>query len=154
MKTPEKIKKGLAMCQPGADCWQCPYTLYECSKHQMEKDALAYIQQLEAGIDHAEKVARECARSITENLDKLQSRLAQVERERDAAVADVRNAKWFLCHVCKKYYRPDPTVRHYACKALGEFSDFRVNDEEESFIAHCGRFEWRGVCPENTKEEP
>ena len=53
MKTPDEIKKGLAMCTHGADCSQCPYTLYECSKNQMEQDALAYIRQLEAERDAA-----------------------------------------------------------------------------------------------------
>ena len=48
MKKPEEIKKGLSMCTHGADCGQCPYTLLECSRNQMEQDALALIQQLEA----------------------------------------------------------------------------------------------------------
>lgn len=47
-KTPEESKKALEMCQHGADCKHCPYTLLECARNQMEKDVLAYIKKLEA----------------------------------------------------------------------------------------------------------
>ena len=74
MKKPEEIKKALACVCERPDCENCSYaekvndeefgkTLrFHCS--EIYADALAYIQQLE-------------------------SRLAQVERERDAAVADL-----------------------------------------------------------------
>lgn len=124
MKTPEEIKKGLTICTHGSDCSRCTYTLLECSKNQMQKDALTYIQHLE-------------------NL------LTQATTERVALLADLVNAKWFLCHVCKNYYRPDPVIRHYECKALGKFSDFIDGDCDS--IIHCGKFDWRGVCAENSK---
>lgn len=67
-------------------------------------------------------------------IKQLESRLAQVERERDAAVADLTHVK--DCGVCKK------------------FDDRKTC----SFIIPCvyggkKHFEWRGVCPENAKEE-
>ena len=92
-KTPDEIKKGLECCHVGdCECERCPYQKANSCMHWLKQDALEYIQQLEAGIDHAEKVAMECAKSITENLDKLVSRLAQVEQERDAAVEAVAQA--------------------------------------------------------------
>lgn len=139
MKTPDEIKKGLECCIPRdyeSTCRKCPYSRDDSSAEciaDLEKDALDYIQQLE-------------------------SHLAQVERERDAAVQDVSNAKWMLCHVCKNYYRPDPTVRHYACKVLGEFSEFLSPSDfaEEGYdpISFCSKFAWRGVCEENTHDQP
>lgn len=138
MKTPEEIKKGLECCGTTivegrrTTCnAQCPYA-YEgiFCRNVLHGDAKSYIVQLEAGIDHAEKVTRECEKSITENLDKLQSRLAQVERERDAAVNDLNKAMLLdeaeFCTFCKNIKKP---------------------------YCHSCEFEWRGVCPENTKEE-
>ena len=49
MKSPDEIKKGLECCNKG-NCKKCPYRESEhidCQE-QMQKDALAYIQQLEA----------------------------------------------------------------------------------------------------------
>lgn len=73
MKTPEEIKKGLeCCCKPigfGECSKACPYDddeideIYNCTS-DLSADALAYIQQLEI-------------------------RIAQVERERDAAVYDL-----------------------------------------------------------------
>lgn len=139
MKTPEDIKKGLECCGTTivegrrTTCnAQCPYT-YEgiFCRNVLHGDTKSYIVQLEEGIDHAEKVTRECAKSITENLDKLQSRLAQVERERDAAVADLR-----IYAGCK------------ACK----FGDLKFPNDCMDCIRMCN-WQWRGVCPENTKGE-
>ena len=108
MKTPEGIKLGLQHCSvSGIDtCVNCPYDdgHIDCAKDK-NNDALAYIEQLE-------------------------SRLAQVERERDAAVNDLDKAlnldEVDDCHFCKHIKKPTC----YECK-----------------------WEWRGVCPENTKEE-
>lgn len=107
MKTPDEIKKGLYHC--GADdvgCTGCSYNKKNVMcEGNMEIDALTYIVTLE-------------------NL------LAQVERERDAAVRDLAKAMSLDgvedCSFCKNIKKPycDP------CK-----------------------WEWRGVCTENTKEE-
>lgn len=73
MKTSEEIKKGLYGC-PDELCHICPYEdVGNCMEICME-DALAYIQQLE-------------------------SRLAQAERERDAAVRELKIAE--DCYNCK-----------------------------------------------------
>ena len=69
-RTPEEIKKRLQRCKNNTYCDDCP-SEYHC---QIEADALAYIQQLE-------------------------SRLAQVERERDALMHDLANsAPCFACY--------------------------------------------------------
>lgn len=55
MKTPEEIKRGLECCVVDVDrvarCGDCPYAA-ECGVGvvELESDALAYIQQLEARI--------------------------------------------------------------------------------------------------------
>ena len=110
MKTPEEIKKGLELCSVGnmRECMQCPYPIgFECFEQPM-KDALAYIQQLE-------------------------SRLAQVERERDAAVKDCSR---FPCATCSDKENGDLCHHCNVCR-----DTTRTN------------YEWRGVCPENSKEE-
>lgn len=45
MKTPEEIKKGLAICTEDTSCRDCPYN--NENYMQLERDALTYIQQLE-----------------------------------------------------------------------------------------------------------
>ena len=72
-------------------------------------------------------------------IQQLESRLAQVERERDAAehdlhlLADGEGA----CNVCARFdegYIPTPPHCRYACDDV------------------C--FRWRGVCEENTHDQP
>lgn len=115
-KTPEEIKKALYLCSESGcpDCNKCAYDGNENCLEDKSKEALAYIQQLE-------------------------SRLAQVERERDAAVADIRKASSFLCRVCTKNDWPN-------C-AAGR------NNLYSDDVVECEDFEWRGVCEENTTPE-
>lgn len=47
MKTPEEIKNGLQICIADKSCRDCPYNNGNCYM-QIVRDALAYIQQLEA----------------------------------------------------------------------------------------------------------
>jgi hypothetical protein len=57
MKTPEEVKKGLWCCQAqySASCGKCPYSNdgRDCGRNgvQIMKDALTYIQQLEAELE-------------------------------------------------------------------------------------------------------
>ena len=58
MKTPEEIKKGLEICIADKSCRDCPYNNGNCDM-QLERDALAYIQQLENHIGElTEKVSQ------------------------------------------------------------------------------------------------
>lgn len=78
MKTPDDIKKGLFCCWEDG-CATCPYDddcTMEANFESLAKDSLDYTNQLE-------------------------SRLAQAERERDAAVADLMTASMNLCSACK-----------------------------------------------------
>ncbi|MBR4930401.1 MAG: hypothetical protein IKZ00_06320 [Bacteroidaceae bacterium] len=112
MKTPEEIKKGLGCCfaDNQHDCKNCAYAemvkdeefgetfFYHCG--EIDKDALAYIQQLETELDD-EKNKNEIL--IFDN-DKLMEEIAQVERERDAAVADFTqyvNYGEHECNLCR-----------------------------------------------------
>lgn len=130
MRTPEEIKKGLDACLPRWNGKELTVNCDDCAyKHEgfwcrniLFKDAVTYIQQLEADNESKQK-----------RIDELESRLVQAERERDAAMDDARNGT--MCDTCKhnnsKDYLNKPC---YKC------------DEAFSY------WEWRGVCPENTKE--
>ena len=78
-------------------------------------------------------------------MDQLKSRLAQVELERDAAVADLEKYKG--CGTCK-------------------FQDVQFECDDYQSCAECDNtdcpcygisvddcWQWRGVCEENTKED-
>lgn len=112
-KTPEEIKKAILCAVPCNEC------AYEADSEKPEG----------------------CSWSVTDDtlalIQRLESRLAQVERERDAAVVDIRLMAFnVLCNMCARFdegYIPIPPHCKYA------------NDGK------C--FRWRGVCPENTKEE-
>lgn len=109
MKKPDDIKKGLFCCWEDG-CATCPYDddcTMEANFEQLAKDSLAYIQQLE-------------------------TRLAQVERERDAAKNDILKG----CGTCK--YNQRRCINTEICSY--------TNDGMSGY-------EWRGVCSENTKEE-
>ena len=111
MKTPEEIKKGLESCNSD-ECHgnhtDCPYVESDMCMSFITGDALAYIQQLEA-------------------------ELADVKRERDAAVRDMTYVT--RCESCKHY-----------CVDIGGFPC------NKCAVVHKGAgimWEWRGLCSEN-----
>jgi len=73
-------------------------------------------------------------------VSQLKSRLAQVERERDAALKDIANTCWSCAnaqpHQLSKFL--------YSCPYLKGKAGVRTQ---------CENWQWRGVCPENTKED-
>lgn len=119
MKTPDEIKKGLEHCSTKKPCTSCPMW-DECKEAASLKplwdNALAYIQQLESA--NAE----------------LLTRCERLERERDAAVADIPRA----CGYCKWY-----GVNHNGC--LPECKN--PNGCWNISGINTG-FEWRGVKEE------
>lgn len=133
MKTPEDIKKGLRRCEGKSQCDWCSL-IRECEE---DEAALAYIEQLEAAVEFYSNTTQ----MLDAKIEKLESRLAQVERERDAAVHDVRSlcaTNYFsgdYCEYCK-YREPDGQCFHDCIPYSNEWG-----------------WEWRGICPENTKEE-
>ena len=102
------------------------------------KDALTYIQQLEAALDD-EKNKNEIL--VFDN-DKLMEELTQLEQEKDAAVADLSDR----CQYCK----------NISCDDEDENSPCKDCMQRKGGVPFAPmvrtKFEWRGVCPENTKE--
>ena len=72
---------------------------------------------------------------LFEAASQVKSRLDQVERERDAAISDLRHAA--DCDTCK----------HQILNG-GWYVSNNCMD-----CSHGSSYEWRGACPENTKEE-
>lgn len=74
MKTPDEIKKGLARCKNVASCERC-LNAYSCD---LEADALAYIQQLEAAhrTEYCEDADYDCV-----ELGKARKRIAELEAQ-------------------------------------------------------------------------
>ena len=114
MKTPEDIKKGLELCSADYGNLNCNKCTYESDPYsascitELEKDALAYIQQL--------------------------------ERERDAAVAQLKEvdvSSYFECAHCKHEELCDSPV--WPCNDC---------DNEECPCHTCSEgsnWQWRGV---------
>lgn len=113
MKTPEEIKKGLA---------EAPHVKYVVD--DQSRDDVHY-ERYGVAIGY---ILRD---QIYTYITQIESRLAQVERERDAAVADLRI--YAGCKVCK-------------------FGDLKFPNDCMDCIRMCN-WQWRGVCEENTKEE-
>lgn len=117
MKTPDERKEFLQKLRIAAS--EADDLLTSC-------DATDLLDGLE--------VARDFMFEAAAVIERLESRLAQVERERDAAVRDL-NCFW-KCAICKKFTRPVDKCPHYReCGLSYKF------------------WQWRGVCPENTKED-
>lgn len=109
-KTPDEIKKGLECCSNTTveSCGECPY-------HTKEDYSAV------------------CIVHLTKDAKAL---LAQVERERDAAVHDMENYAGYGA-ICKHFDND--------CPHIVEGCPLWPSD--------CESYEWRGVCEENTKEE-
>lgn len=115
MRSPDEIKKGMTCCLTRwevdhlASCHtDCPYRSEGIwCRNVLMADIKAWNKQLE-------------------------SRLAQVERERDAAVDDCSR---FPCATCSDQVNGDLC---YNCNVCNDTT--RTN------------YEWRGVCEENTKD--
>ena len=79
-------------------------------------------------------------RSCVSYIHHLESRLAQVERERNAALKDIANTCWSCANA-----KPHQISKFlYSCPYLKGKAGVRTQ---------CEHWQWRGVCEENTKEE-
>ena len=59
MRNPEEIKKGLKHCDKHGDrpdCGDCPYYCENGCMDTVVRDALEYIEQLEAGVERVYKL--------------------------------------------------------------------------------------------------
>ena len=128
MKTPDEIKKGLFCCWEDG-CATCPYD-DDCTMGEnfmdVAKDAIAYIQQLE-------------------------SRLAQVERERDSAVGDLQEAArdGAVCTACKhdEEFAEACAEADFDCKQCKQTCMCKTCNANSNY-------EYRGLCEENTHDQP
>lgn len=134
-RMPDEIKKGLE-CD---DCKSCPYgerNNNDGDNHcgEVEGDALALIQQLEAELEDMTtryKIADDCAKKKGEMNEKLYAELTAVKAERDAAVEDLQMG--VCCGTCA-------------------YDDTDVNDQPCATCARAttfGNWEWRGVRKED-----
>ena len=85
MKTQDEIKKGLNICGYDQCSYDCPY-LDNCHMDdvisELASDALEYIQQLE------------------NHIGELTEKVAQLEKERNALLDDLREADMTMCNHC------------------------------------------------------
>lgn len=117
MKTPEETRKELEHCRLGKPCVDCPYD---------RRDFPYCVARLMEGADTC--------------ITQLEQRLAQVERERDAAVREWKRTKMdseSMCWTCKHAL----VISSCRCRCVSPVPC----DEGENW-------EWRGVCEENSKE--
>ena len=123
MKTPDEIKKGLEVCSKDkCVCDECEFGGNVWKWRKLMGDALAYIQQLE-------------------------TRLAQVERERDAAVAEIKRMEGKAKELLE-------TEIHDAILRELPYSDYMdFINQVEQICNYQFEDEWRGVCEENTPDE-
>lgn len=82
---------------------------------------------------------------VLKAVDQLKSRLAQVARERDAAVADLKSVD--EKYEALKSMIDDVTFNH---EPYGLYLDFR--EAADAMVEHEHADVWRGPCPENTKD--
>lgn len=126
MKTPDEIKNGLRGCADKGNCEWCSLAR-ECEE---DADALAYITQLEKNYDGLDELFRD---AVVER-NELAKRLAQLEREKQAMLRDMQ--MYSMCGACKHFVDGKKCPMYDDCD-----------------YAKVGRFEWRGICPENTKDD-
>lgn len=72
---------------------------------------------------------------ILQAANQVKSRLAQVERERDAAFADINRC----CGTCKHFQNEEDDCDAEECIGSGSYNE-------------PSGWEWRGVCAQNTEE--
>jgi hypothetical protein len=149
METPEKIKNGLEHCiETGMRCHMCDYVV-RCLKvvrgKPIMQDALALIQQLEA--DNASK---------DERIQMLEAGLAQWEdvAASPGAVEDMARENYRLTQELEAVKRErDAAV--YALESIATGRESKCahcvhSSDRNCFVCWGERWQWRGVCPENT----
>lgn len=137
MKTPNEIKQGLKFCIAGSCVPYCKYgKLEDCGVGQkLIEDTLTYIEQLEAkDVKQAQRIAE------------LEQELAAVERERNAAVADIKTSqRCSLCIHCPKDDECETSL--FLCMECDKVGCVC----RECF--HGEKLEWRGVRPNTEVQE-
>lgn len=128
-KTPEEIKKGMTCCLTR---WEGDYLASCHTDCPYRNEGIWCRNVLMADIKEWNK--------------RLESSLAQAERERDAAVVDITNSA--PCFACWHFIRNSG-----ACKGGKRCCDEQFRAEIGATEYDGPEWKWRGVCAENTKEE-
>lgn len=97
------------------------------------------VNRLNNAYGYSPTINSAAARALAE----LWAELERVKRERDAAIADMEEMQGNMCRACKHYYQPDPNVRKWSCRVLGEY--WTDICDHEGGLLECSNFEWRGV---------
>lgn len=136
-----KIVAALRVVCGKRTCDDCP-CLEWCHRQKencLDDDAADMIEKLSAEL----KEARAMVQDAKEHAELFMEELTQVKRERDAAIADMEKMQGCICQACKHHYQPDPNIRKWSCRVLGEYwADICDHD---GGLLMCGSFEWRGV---------
>ena len=153
MEKLEKVLKGFGCCVVTVnemnvkDCnLECPY-FHEgvFCKNALHSDGKKIIQKLESIYGHVKKALCGKENATPDELlkaaDQLKSRLAQAERERDAAIKD-------LSDNCRKCRFINEELENSPCKDC-----FQRNGIFPWSPMVRTKFDWRGICPENTEGE-
>lgn len=120
-----------------------------CGKENATLDEiLDAVDQLTARIEGLEfglQLEKQRTEETVAILKETQEQLAQVEREKEAAVRDLEDAVDGHCRYCKN------NDLESQCDYTGE-CHVCLNEDCPCHERNC-HWQWRGVCPENTKEE-
>ena len=116
MRTPDEIKKGLECCSKSEPCVDCIYDRrdFPMCVRRMEEDALAYIRQLEAAhrTEYCEDADYDCKRlgdarkriqQLENHIGEFTEKVMRLEKERNALLADLRDADMLECAHCAHY---------------------------------------------------
>ena len=137
-RTPEEIKKGLECCSVHDKCDKCPYDGMPCNDLELERDALAYIQQLERERDEAWEIVKMLNAQFETMVDVFESekrKYAKVCNERDAAVELTHG----VCMACIHYNGKYPPGDIMSCC---KFEECLYGMDEWDAEDH---WQWRGV---------
>ena len=134
MKTPDEIKKGLECCGVRGKCHSCPYESPRTADcvGQLLTDAFAYIQQLESNDSQVKKALSDNGFA---SLEAFLQAYNQVKKERDAAVADLKEMcarcsdDTLGCNYCK--YQEDGLQCHHDCKMYTKEWDWQWRGVQE-----------------------
>lgn len=153
MKTPDEIKKGLECCSKSEPCVDCIYDRrdFPMCVRRMEEDALAYIRQLEAAhrTEYCEDADYDCKRlgdarkriqQLENHISEFTEKVMRLEKERNALLADLRDADMLECVHCAHYI---PVGAQ--CKGEGDCIECDYKNCACNGCYGNSNWKWRGV---------
>lgn len=158
-RTLDEIKKALQCrvkgCSEKCDhrCDMCELYVPNYRLEDRYADAHAYIQQLEERNKKLENALRNLASSssnardaASKVIEDLKPRLAQIEKERDAAVAEIKRME------CKTQELLETEIHDAILRELPSSYYLEFILQVDQICNYQFENEWRGICSENTKE--